>query len=73
MIKTTVKFFGQTVYMESSGIGEVDKALKTLFHDSYFNTAPLEVSRSDSQIVLAWSRGESDQFSEHLFTKRRKK
>ena len=57
-IKAKDKFFGLKVYIESSGIKEVDEALKTLFHDSNRRTAPLYMYREDVQLVLAWSRGE---------------
>lgn len=53
-IKTGIKFFGQSILIESSGDGDVDEALKTLFVDGYNKTAPLYIKRPDSQIVLEW-------------------
>lgn len=58
MINTGLKIFGQKIMIESTGIPEVDKALKTVFHDDYRKTAPLDMFREDVQIVLAWSRSE---------------
>ena len=58
MIKTGQKFFGLKVMLDSTGVDEVDKAIKTLFHDQYNRTAPLLMSRPDSQIVMAWVNGE---------------
>jgi hypothetical protein len=58
MIKTGIKFFGQNISIESTGIDKVDKALKSLFYDDYRKTAELLISREDAQIALAWSRGE---------------
>ena len=57
-IKAKDKFFGLNVYIDSSGIKEVDEALKTLFHDGNRRTAPLYMYREDVQLVLAWTRGE---------------
>lgn len=37
---------------------DVDKALKSIFHDNYHKTAPLEMRRADVQLALAFSRGE---------------
>ena len=48
------KFFGLKIYFQSTGDKEVDAAMKTLFHDSYHRTAPLEMSRPDAKIVMKW-------------------
>lgn len=58
MIKTGQKFFGLKITLESTGIDEIDAALKTMFKDQYRHTAPLLISRSDCQVVLAWTRGD---------------
>lgn len=58
MIKTGQKFFGLKIMLDSTGIDEVDAALKTMFKDQYRRTAPLSVLRPDCQVVLAWVRGD---------------
>jgi len=58
LIDTGIKYFGQKIFIESTGNNMVDEALKTVFHDDFYRTAPLEMRRIDAQIVLRWSRGE---------------
>lgn len=58
MINTGIKFFGQKILIESTGIEDVDAAMKQLFYDDYKNTASLDMIRKDVQLVLAWSRNE---------------
>ncbi len=55
-IDTGIDFFGQRVRIDSSGIPEVDNALASLFNDSYNRTAPLEINRPDTELVLAWMK-----------------
>ena len=52
MIDTNIKFFGQRVYLESTGDKKVDMALKRVFHDDYRRTAPLDMERADVKIIL---------------------
>ena len=54
-IDTGLKFFNRKIFIESSGDKDVDKALKSTFKDDYFKTAPLEMRRTDVQLILAWS------------------
>ena len=56
MIDTNIKFFGQRVYLESTGDKKVDMALKRVFHDDYRRTAPLDMERADVKIILEWSK-----------------
>ena len=51
-IYTGLKFFGQKIFLEAIGVKELDEALKTTFKDSYMRTAPLEMRRSDVQLIL---------------------
>ncbi len=52
MINTGEKFFGKKLYFETFGKALIDSAFKTVFHDHYNNTAPLEMRREDVQILL---------------------
>ncbi len=51
---TGTKFFGQKIYIATTGDDKVDAAIKTLFHDSFHRSAPLSMSRPDSKIVQEW-------------------
>jgi len=60
MIDTGHKWFGQKILLESTGDQETDEALVSLFTDEWDGSGPLEISRPDSQIALAWrNRGEN--------------
>jgi len=52
IIYTGERFFGKKLYIESFGDKAVNAALKSVFHDSYHRTAPLEMRREDVQILL---------------------
>jgi len=56
-IKTGMKFCGLNILIDSTGIAEVDKAIKTMYYDSSRRTAPLGIIRKDVQLVMAWLRG----------------
>ena len=53
-VYTGLKFFGQKIYVESTGDAEVDTAMKTVFKDDYRRTAPLRMQRRDVSLVLGW-------------------
>lgn len=55
-IDTGIRFFGQKIYLESSGKPVVDAALKSTFKDDYCKTAPLEIRRIDAQVILKWQK-----------------
>lgn len=52
---TVFKFFGQKVFIESTGNKQIDADLKVLFMDSYITKKPVEMRREDVKRVLAWS------------------
>ncbi len=54
MKDTGITFFGQKIYIASTGDDEVDAAIKTLFHDKFHRSAPLSMTRPDTKIVMAW-------------------
>ena len=54
MIYTGSIFFGQKIFIESTGDKDVDKAIKATFHDNYHKTAPLKIARDDVQLALNW-------------------
>ena len=54
-IYTGTKLFRQKILIESTGDKAVDAAFKTIFHDQYHRTAPLEMRRADVQLVLNWT------------------
>lgn len=56
LIKTGHDFFGQRIFLESTGNVQIDNDLKQLFGDSYSRTRPLEMSRADCKRVLAWAK-----------------
>ena len=58
VIKTKEKLLGQRIFIESTGNDKVDEALVTIFHDDYRSTAPLEMSRPDVKLAMAWQKGE---------------
>ena len=51
-IYTGIKFFGQKIFLESSGEKETDAALKSVFWDSYHRTAPLRMMRRDVSLLV---------------------
>ena len=55
-IFTGTRFCGQKIYFEGTGRRDVDTAYKTVMHDWIHKTAPLEMTRTDVQIVLNWRR-----------------
>lgn len=56
-IDTGIKFFGLRIYLDSTGLPEIDNAAKSVFKDDYLKTAPLTISeREDVRLLLEWSR-----------------
>jgi len=53
-IATKEKFFGQKIYLESSGNKLVDESLCSVFRDHYNKTAPLTMDREDVRTILDW-------------------
>ncbi len=64
MIYTGIKYFGQKIFIESTGDELVDSALKSTFEDDYRRTGPIEIRREDVQIVLNWSKRQGSLFEE---------
>jgi hypothetical protein len=56
LITTKERFFGLRLYLDSTGEADVDEAILSLFHDHYTGSGALEISRTDSQIVLEWNK-----------------
>lgn len=56
-IYTGLQFFSLKIWLDSTGEPEVDKAVKSVFKDDYYKTAPLTIrSRPDVKLLLEWSR-----------------